>query len=96
MPSYRSILTIRDLRAGQQPDAVQQAARQAVTQTTTLEAFQVEVVRGEPRVTIRFTAVDDADARSVHERSLTAVREVASAPHAVLAKVVGGRSVSLH
>lgn len=95
MPSYRSILTIGALRPGQQPDAVEQAARQAVTRTTALEAFQVDVVRGEPRVTVRFTAADDADARPVHERTLTAVREVAGAPRAVLAKVVGGRSVPL-
>ena len=58
-----------------------------------LEAFQVDVVRGEPRVTVRFTGADDVEARTVHGRAVEAVRSVAVAPRALLAKVVGGRSV---
>lgn len=93
MPSYRSILTIGALRPGHGPQAVEDAARSAVTAFTTLESFRVDVVSGEPRVTIRFTGADDGEAREVHARTTTAVREVASAPRAVLTKVVSGRSV---
>ena len=93
MPSYRTILTIGALAPGSAPSDVERAARDAVVATTTLEAFQVDVVRGEPRVTIRFTGADDGEARSVHERTTAAVRRVACAPRAVLAKVVSGRSV---
>lgn len=93
MPSYRSILTIGALHPGRGPQAVEDAARAAVTETTTLESFRVDVVSGEPRVTVRFTGADDGEAREVHARTSAAVREVASAPRAVLAKVVSGRSV---
>lgn len=95
MPSYRSVMTIGALRPGHGPQAVEAAARAAVTATTTLEAFQVDVVSGEPRVTVRFTSADDGEAREVHARTSAAVREVASAPRAVLAKVVSGRSVPI-
>lgn len=95
MPSYRSILTIGLLAPGRGPQEVEQAARSAVTASTTLEAFQVDVVAGQPRVTVRFTAGDDAEARSVHARTTAAIRQVAQAPRAVLAKVVSGRSVPL-
>ena len=95
MPSYRSILTIGALRPGHGPQAVEDAARSAVTASTTLESFQVDVVSGAPRVTVRFTGTDDTDAREVHDRTTTAVRKVAAAPRAVLAKVVSGRSVPI-
>ncbi|WP_172120988.1 FMN-dependent dehydrogenase [Actinomyces faecalis] len=93
MPSYRTILTIGALAVGRDPLDVERAARRAVEASTTLESFQVDVVRGEPRVTIRFTGADDGEARSVHERTTAAVRQVANAPRAVLAQVVSGRSV---
>ena len=88
MPSYRTILTIGALAPGRAPLDVERAARDAVEATTILEAFQIDVVRGEPRVTVRFTGADDREARA-------AVRQVASTPRAVLAKVVSGRSVPL-
>ncbi|MDO4243182.1 MAG: FMN-dependent dehydrogenase [Actinomyces sp.] len=93
MPSYRSILTVTTLLADRRPQDVELAARAAVEHSTTLEAFQVDVVAGRPRVTVRFTAVDDAEAQAVHRRTVTQVGEVAVVPAAVLARVVGGRSV---
>ena len=93
MPSYRTILTVTALRPGRGPDDVEAAARAAVGRTTVLEAFQVGVVRGEPRVTVRFTGADDAEARAVHVRTVGAVGAVATAPRALLARVVAGRSV---
>ncbi|SDN50654.1 hypothetical protein SAMN05216355_10579 [Actinomyces ruminicola] len=95
MPSYRSILTVTDLLPGHGPRDVEAAARAAVTSSTTLEAFQVDVVRGRPRVTVRFTGADDAEARAVHHRTLAQVRQAAVVSAQVLAKVVGGRSVPI-
>lgn len=93
MPSYRSILTVTTLHPGHGPREVESAARAAVERSTTLEAFQVEVVAGQPRLTVRFTCADDPEARRVHERTVTAVRTAAAVPAALLARVVGGRSV---
>ena len=95
MPSYRTILPSGALAPGRAPRAGARAARDAVEATTILEAFQIDVVRGEPRVTVRFTGADDGEARAVHDRTTAAVRQVASTPRAVLAKVVSGRSVPL-
>ncbi|VEG27063.1 FMN-dependent dehydrogenase [Actinomyces howellii] len=95
MPSYRSILTVTTLLPARDPQDVEAAARHAVESSTTLEAFQVDVVSGQPRVTVRFASTDDAEARSVHERVLLQVRTAAVVPAAVLARVVGGRSVPL-
>ncbi|WP_136313345.1 FMN-dependent dehydrogenase [Actinomyces procaprae] len=95
MPSYRTILTVTDLLPGHGPQDVEAAAREAVASTTTLEAFQIDVVRGRPRVTVRFTGADDAAARAVHHRTVAGVRRAAVVPSQVLAKVVGGRSVPL-
>ena len=95
MPSYRSILTVSVLKAGHDPGDVESAARGAVRRTTVLEAFQVDVVRGEPRVTVRFTGSDDAEARGVHARVVEAIGSVAQIERAWLAIVGGGRSVPI-
>ena len=95
MPSYRSILTVNALKAGHSPKDVESAARSAVKQTTVLESFQIDVVRAEPRVTVRFTGSDDAEARDVHADIVDAVGRVAGVERAWQAVVVGGRSVPL-
>ena len=95
MPSYRSILTVSVLKAGHDPGDVESAAWDAVRRTTVLEAFQVDVVRGEPRVTVRFTGSDDAEARGVHARVVETIGSVAQIERAWPAIVVGGRSVPI-
>ncbi len=59
MPSFRVTLTIGALRPGVSPDTVLPAAAEAVAEVTTLEASSVAVVRGEARITVRFTADED-------------------------------------
>ena len=88
MPSYRTILTVTTLAPGRRPEEVEQAARRA----TRLESWDIAIAAGQPRVTARFTAVDDAEARATHAAIVGGVREVANVPRARLATVVRGRS----
>lgn len=60
MPSYRVTLTIGALRPGVAPDAVLPAAAAAAAELTTVEASDINVVSGMPRMIVRFTA-DDAE-----------------------------------
>lgn len=70
MPSYRITMTVGALRPGADPAAVLPAAAAEAARVATLEANDLQVVRGEPRLTVRYTAEDDAAA----ERVATAVR----------------------
>lgn len=88
MPSYRTILTVTTLAPGRAPEEVEQAARTV----TRLEYWDIAIVARQPRITARFTAVDDAEARTIHAAITDAVREVADVPRARLAAVVRGRS----
>jgi hypothetical protein len=60
VPSYRAILGIGALRGGVQPPTLLPAVAESVAALTTVEAQSVELVAGEPRIVIRFTA-DDAE-----------------------------------
>jgi hypothetical protein len=88
MPSYRSILTVTTLAPGCRPEEVEQAARAV----TLLESWDIAITAGQPRVTARFTAVDDSEARATHAAIVGGVRQVADVPRARLAAVVRGRS----
>lgn len=83
------------LKARHAPEDVELAACEAVRRTTALEAFQVDVVRGEPRVTVRFAGADDAEALRVHADVVHAVSAVAQVDRSWSAVVVGGRSVPI-
>ncbi|WP_414172426.1 hypothetical protein [Clavibacter tessellarius] len=65
MPSYRIAMTVGALRAGADPSDVLPAAARVAAEHATLEANDIQVVRGEPRLTVRFTADDDAMAERV-------------------------------
>ena len=95
MPSYRSVLTVTVLKPGHAPEDVESAARNAVRRMTVLESFQIGIVRGRPRVTVRFTSIDDAEAREVHANVVDEVRKVAQVEQAWPARVRAGRSVPL-
>ena len=71
--------------------------RDAITEAERVPMLQpeVDVVRGEPRVTVRFTGSDDAEARGVHARVVETIGSVAQIERAWLAIVVGGRSVPI-
>ena len=88
VPSYRTILTVTTMAPGHRPEDVEAAARSV----TRLESWDIAIASGQPRVTARFTAIDDADARATHALITDAVRGVAEVPRSRLAAVVRGRS----
>ena len=88
MPSYRTVMTITTVVPGRRPEEVEHCARSVAH----LEAWDIAIVSAQPRVTARFTASDEEEARAIHERILRAVTEVADVPRSRLAAVIAGRS----
>lgn len=70
-------MVVGDLRPGVDPATVLPTAADAAAELTAVEAQYLEVVRGEPRLTVRFEAPDDQTAgavrRAVVERANTLV-----------------------
>ncbi len=65
MPSYRVRMIVGDLRPGVDPADVLPAAADAAWEMVAVEGTSLEVVRGEPRLTVRFEAADDETAGAV-------------------------------
>ena len=85
MPSYRVAAAIGLLQPGvAAPDVLPQAVATAEAMTT-VEAYDVAVVRGQARVTVRFQADDDQTARRVGWAVLARLDELAD---------ISGRSVT--
>ena len=63
MPSYRITITIGALRPGVEPPSVLPAAARAADELTTVEASDLGIVSGMPRIVVRFTADDAATAQ---------------------------------
>ncbi|WP_345214541.1 hypothetical protein [Georgenia halophila] len=91
MPSYRVTMTVGLLRPSVDPADLLPAAAAAAGERTTVEAKDVGLVRGQARITVRFTAADDGEAHlvgaAVHERA----DELAEVGAPVLTLRVGGR-----
>ncbi|AWB88503.1 hypothetical protein [Homoserinimonas hongtaonis] len=91
MPSYRITITIGALRPGVKPEQVLPAATEAAAAITTVEAFDLGIVAGAPRIVIRFTADDESVARRVAVHVIQATHAVAEALHPKLTRRDGGR-----
>ncbi|MCV2392710.1 hypothetical protein OEB99_00160 [Actinotalea sp. M2MS4P-6] len=65
MPSYRVVMALGLMHAGADPADVLPAASAAAREHTAVEAADIGIVRGAPRVTVRFEAGDDASAAGV-------------------------------
>ena len=76
MPSYRVSLVPGMLHLGVDPATVLPAAADAAREHTTVEAGTVEVVRGRPRVTVRYEAPDDQTASDVGQAVVARVGEL--------------------
>ncbi|PZR53362.1 hypothetical protein DNL40_07525 [Xylanimonas oleitrophica] len=77
MPSYRVTLAVGTLQPGADPAAVLPAAADAARELATVEAWDVGVVRGQARITVRFMADTDGDAHQVAEHVQDAVDRLA-------------------
>jgi hypothetical protein len=76
VPSYRVRLVPGLLLRGTDPAAVLPAAVDAARAHTTVEAGTVEVVRAEPRITVRYEAPDDLTAAQVGRAVVARVGEL--------------------
>nr|WP_250445018.1 hypothetical protein [Actinotalea sp. C106] len=77
VPSYRLTLTIGALRPGVTPEQVLPAAAEAARERTTVEAWDLAVVRGEPRISVRYTAQDDGQSADLGRRVRATVSTLA-------------------
>lgn len=68
MPSYRVTLGVGTLRGTTAPEDVLPAAVAAARDLATVEAWDLGVVRGRARITVRFTVDDDPAAVAVGGR----------------------------
>ena len=91
MPSFRVTLVVGRLRPGTAPQDVLPEAARSARELTTVEAYDVGVVGGEARVTVRFTAADDVEAQRVAGRVHTTVAALAQVTQPRLTRRWGPR-----
>ncbi|MER1996827.1 MAG: hypothetical protein ABTA24_10080 [Arthrobacter sp.] len=83
MPSFRVQLSILGLRPGNQPEGVMDAAVEALEASHHVEANQLDIVSGVPRITLRFMVppneyeVENSQARRAAMNMRHAVEQVA-------------------
>ncbi|RII94806.1 hypothetical protein DZF95_03290 [Clavibacter michiganensis] len=90
MPSYRITMTVGALRPGADPAAVLPAAAAEAARVATLEANDIQVVRGEPRLTVRFTADDEVAAEHVAGAVVARTAELIDVAHGTITRRDGG------
>lgn len=91
MPTYRITLAVGRLARGVAPETVLPAAADAARARVTVEASDLAVVRGEARVTVRYTADDDGQAVDVARRVRAIVSGLANVSSPVLSRRYGSR-----
>nr|WP_194720197.1 hypothetical protein [Cellulosimicrobium arenosum] len=84
-------MTVGLLHLGVEPESVLPAAADAARAVATVEAYDVGVVRGEARVTVRFVADGDEAAHGVADAVETGVRHLAATSGGRLTRRWGGR-----
>lgn len=91
MPSYRVVLSVGSLAPGVDAPDVLPAAAAAVRDFVTVEAYDVGVVAGEARITVRFTADDDRVAWQVHDHVCSTTGVLVELPSTRLTQRYGPR-----
>jgi len=89
--SYRITLGVGFMRPGIEPGAVLPAAAGAAREMATVESYDVAVVRGEARITVRFTAEGNREAVGVARGVHAAVVALAGVTSPELARRYGPR-----
>lgn len=99
MPSYRAQLNIMGLRPGNLPEAVMEAAVASLATGHHVDANQLDVVAGVPRITVRYTVEEDGnpDVRAVSSAAAmrAAVENVAVTEKLVVLRRTKGRWIAL-
>jgi hypothetical protein len=83
-------MTIGMLRPGASPEQVQPAAADAAAEVAVLESSNVDVVRGEARLVVRFTADDPELALQVARHVVVSTGRVAQIAHSTVTERDGG------
>ncbi|PQZ86701.1 hypothetical protein CQ018_18655 [Arthrobacter sp. MYb227] len=95
MPSYRAQLNIMGLRPGHAPEAVMKVAVASLAEHHHVDANQLDVVAGIPRITVRYTVEDDGqpDAQAIESAALmrAAVEGVSVSEKLVVLRRTKGR-----
>lgn len=91
MPSYRVTAAVGLLRPGTSAPDVLPAAVEVARALATVEAHDVGVVRGQARVTVRFEAPGDGEARRVGWAVLERLDELAEISDGRLTRRYGNR-----
>ncbi|WP_285116048.1 hypothetical protein [Leifsonia sp. fls2-241-R2A-40a] len=91
MPSFRVIVAVGRLKPGVDPQTVEPAAAAAARELTVVEASTIDVVSGEARITVRFTADSPRTALRVAEHTVARIRTLAETGAWRLTERVGGR-----
>lgn len=91
MPSFRVTATIGVLQPGVAPATVLPTAAQAARELATVESYDVGVVAGEARITVRFTVDDDLVARRVAEHVWATTGALAELSRPALVRRYGAR-----
>lgn len=95
MPSYRVTFTIGRLAPGVHPERVLPTASAAAAELAQVEAADLAVVSGYPRITVRFSADDADSAARVAARAFDATSQVAELLTPKLTERVGGRWIEV-
>ncbi|MDQ1570494.1 MAG: hypothetical protein QOF79_1168 [Actinomycetota bacterium] len=91
VPSFRVTLTIGAVDPNVDPSSILPRAAAAVREFTTVEAFDVGVVSGTARITVRFTADDGEVALQIGRHVANTLRPLAEIVAAKVTERVGGR-----
>jgi len=91
MPSYRITVTIGALNPGVEPPSVLPSAARAAEELTTVEASDLGIVSGMPRITVRFTGDDAENARHIAQHVLETVSTLAQPLASTVTERVKGR-----
>ncbi len=99
MPSYRAQLNILGLRPGNGPEAVMDTAVNSLATGHHVDANQLDVIGGVPRITVRYTVEDEGgpDSRAIDSAAAmrAAVENVAVTEKLVVLRRTGGRWIVL-
>jgi len=88
-------MIIGALQPGNAPASVLPTAAAAAAELTTVEASDLALVKGSPRVTVRFTADDAEQAVGIGRRVIEATRTVADPVSSVVTERVQGSWVAI-